>query len=90
VGVGRDETTDNWVRWLLFAVSSFLCPTTCEHLCVKAYHSIYDVAFIKNYNWCDLVVKQLMKGIKNLKDGKSKSAPGCPMFLTVSCLFLFA
>jgi hypothetical protein len=50
-GAGRDETTDNWLRrWLLFAVSSFLCPTTCEQLCVKAYHSIHDVVSIKNYN----------------------------------------
>jgi hypothetical protein len=73
-GAGRDETTDNWMKgWLLFTVSSFLCPTTCEQLCVKAYRSIHDVASFKNYNWCDLVVKQLMKGIKNLKDGKSKS-----------------
>jgi hypothetical protein len=87
-GAGRDETTDNWVRrWLLFVVSSFLCLTTCEQLCVKAYHSIHDVASVKNYNWCDLVVKQLMKGIKNLKDDKSKSMSGCLMFLTVSCLF---
>jgi hypothetical protein len=50
-GVGRDETTDNWVRrWLLFVVSSFLCLTTCERLCVKAYHCIHDVASVKKYN----------------------------------------
>jgi hypothetical protein len=50
-GVGRDETTDNWVRrWLLFVVSSFLCLTTCEQLCVKAYHCFHDVASVKKYN----------------------------------------
>ncbi|GJN35016.1 hypothetical protein PR202_gb23741 [Eleusine coracana subsp. coracana] len=82
-GEGKNRTDHVWLkRWLMYAICSFLCPTTCEKLTVKAYHAIDDINQIQQYNWCALVIEPLIHGIKKTKRGK-KSTTGCLMFLTL-------
>jgi len=67
----------------MFAISTFLCPTSSPKLCVRTFHSIEITEDIKGYNWCKLVVDRLIKGIAKFKAGKRKFVSGCLFFLTV-------
>jgi len=67
--------------WLLFAISSLLCPTSSTSLCVLRFHAIFKVNEIEEYNWCQLVVDRLVNGIQDFKTGKKKSICGC-LFLS--------
>jgi len=88
-GEGKKSTDDKWLKvWLMFAISTFLCPTSSSKLCVRAFHSIAITKDIKGYNWCKLVVDRLIKGIAKFKAGKRKFVSGCLFFLTVCTLDL--
>ncbi|XP_039808581.1 uncharacterized protein LOC120672315 [Panicum virgatum] len=67
----------------MFAISTFLCPTSSPKLCVRDFHSISITEEIKGYNWCKLVVDRLIKGIAKFKSGKRKFVSGCLFFLTI-------
>jgi len=88
-GEGKNSIDDKWLKvWLMFAISTLLCPTSSPKLCVRAFHSIAITEDIKGYNWCKLVVDRLIKGIAKFKAGKRKFVSGCLFFLTVWTLDL--
>lgn len=88
-GEGKNSIDDKWLKvWLMFAISTFLCPTSSPKLCVRAFISISITKEIKGYNWCKLVVDRLIKGIAKFKSGKRKFVSGCLFFLTVWTLDL--
>ena len=81
-GEGKKSTDDKCLKvWLMFAISTFLCPTSSPKLCVRAFHSIAITKDIKGYNWCKLVVDRLIKGIENLRLGSESLCPGASSFL---------
>ncbi|KAG2597231.1 hypothetical protein PVAP13_5KG193228, partial [Panicum virgatum] len=83
-GEGKNSIDDKWLKiWLMFAISTFLCPTSSPKLCVRAFHSISITEEIKGYNWCKLEVDRLIKGIAKFKSGKRKFVSGCLFFLTI-------
>ena len=50
-GEGKNSIDDKWLKvWLMFAISTFLCPTSSPKLCVRAFHSISITKEIKGYN----------------------------------------
>ena len=88
--VGKELADDKWLKvWLMFAISSFLCPTSSTKLCVRAFHSIAIIEEIQGYNWCKLIVDRLIKGIADFKNGERKFLSGCLFFLTV-CMLNFS
>ncbi|CAO2146194.1 unnamed protein product, partial [Urochloa humidicola] len=48
-----------------------------------AFHAIAIPEQITHYNWCELVVERLIKGIREFKEGKVKFLSGCLFFLTI-------
>jgi hypothetical protein len=49
----------------------------------KAFHSVANPREVGNYNWCQLVVERLKKGIIEHKENNWKFVSGCFLFLTV-------
>jgi hypothetical protein len=89
---GKGNLSDKWLQyWLIFAISTLLCPTSSTKLCVKAFHSVANPRDVGNYNWCQLVVERLKKGIIEHKENNRKFVLGCFLFLTVRAtnMFLF-
>jgi hypothetical protein len=87
---GKGNLSDKWLQyWLMFAISTLLCPTSNTKLCVKAFHSVANPREVGNYNWCQLVVERLKKGIIEHKENNRKFVSGCFLFLTVRAINLF-
>lgn len=60
-----------------------------KKLCVRAFHAIADSTTIQNYNWCELVLKRLVKG-NDYKKGKRKFVSCTDMFLGKDIFLLLA
>ncbi|KAL6634601.1 hypothetical protein ACP70R_027272 [Stipagrostis hirtigluma subsp. patula] len=84
LGEGKGQTSNVWLKkWLLFAISSVLCPTTSSRLSVRGCHAIADTTTITNFNWCRLLLEQLVKGVVDYTKGIKSSVSGCLLFLVI-------
>ncbi|WVZ77095.1 hypothetical protein U9M48_024996 [Paspalum notatum var. saurae] len=81
---GKSSSDEKWLNcWLLYAISTLLCPTSATSLCVHGFHVIRDVGNVTRYNWCSLVVERLVKDIKDFKDGKQNFVTGYLFLLMI-------
>lgn len=62
------ETTQNDIVWckaaILNILGNLLCPSNHYEISIKYAAMLEDLENIKNYDWCDLVLKHMEKGIK--------------------------
>ncbi|KQJ82076.1 hypothetical protein BRADI_5g05228v3 [Brachypodium distachyon] len=57
--------------WLIVAMSSFLCPSTCLRVSPRCYPSFINLEDVVNINFCQFVVDRLQVAFKNLGDEKN-------------------
>jgi hypothetical protein len=80
---------DSFVRtFLLFALCTFLFPTTHGHASPKYFSPLAEVDEIHTYDWCQLIFEWLVDYIKRYQQksstGKSCTLGGRTFFLAVS------
>uniref|UniRef100_A0A0A8YRN1 Aminotransferase-like plant mobile domain-containing protein n=1 Tax=Arundo donax TaxID=35708 RepID=A0A0A8YRN1_ARUDO len=79
------KADDHFLRtFLLFAVSSFLCPTTCLRISPRCFPSLVDLSSVAQLDWCGFVLEQLVSSIKRYK--QRLTIGGCMFFLAVHYL----
>jgi hypothetical protein len=85
----KNADEDYLRTWLMLAVSSFLCPTTCLGISPKCYPALVNLSKVNTLNWCQFVVDSLRQSAHQMH--KRNSVKGCLFFLVVSlsCSFFF-
>ena len=88
-----DVPADSFLRaFLLFALSTFLCPTTHGHASARYFPPLLNVDEIESYDWSLLVFEWLIDYVKRYKQkissGKSPALGGCTFFLVVCIWFI--
>lgn len=80
----KDGGKDFKQLFVIFALSSFLTPTTNRKVDLHASKSVVDVQKIGDYDWCSYVLKKLCIGVNkyNRKDG-AKNVSGCVLLLLI-------
>ena len=83
-----DVPADSFLRaFLLFALSTFLCPTTHGHASARYFPPLLNVDEIESYDWSLLIFEWLIDYVKRYKQkissGKSPALGGCTFFLVV-------
>jgi len=73
--------------FMVFVISSFLCPTTGLRISPRCFPPLVDIGSIRELNWCKFVVERLRKSVSAY--GRRTSVPGCLFYLVVSTV-LFA
>ncbi|TVU31882.1 hypothetical protein EJB05_23586, partial [Eragrostis curvula] len=70
--------------WMVFCLSTFLCPTTSPSININFFQPVVNVNEIKNLKWCKLIVEKIKKGISSFRDNPNKKTiSGCLLFLTL-------
>jgi hypothetical protein len=78
----KNADEDYLRSWLMLAVSTFLCPTTCLFISPKCYPALRDLSKVKELNWCQFVVDSLKTSVHEIQT--RNSVKGCLFFLVVS------
>ena len=68
--------------WLMVAVCTFLCPTTCLKISPRCYPATVDLTRVRKLDWCQFVANQIQETATNID--KKNSIRGCVLFLVVS------
>ncbi|XP_062188900.1 uncharacterized protein LOC133892212 [Phragmites australis] len=77
----KNADEDYLRSWLMLAVSTFLCPTTCLFISPKCYPALRDLSKVKEFNWCQFVVDSLKTSVHEMQT--RNSVKGCLFFLVV-------
>ncbi|TVU41831.1 hypothetical protein EJB05_15385, partial [Eragrostis curvula] len=89
--ITHELSGDSFVRvFLLFALSTLLCPTSPRKPSSKYFSALIQVDKITSYDWSELILEWLIEYIKRYQDkissGKSCVLGGCTFFLVICYL----
>jgi hypothetical protein len=83
--IGLDEFKELFV---LFAVSTFLAPTTNGSIDLALLRAVQDVGSIGTYDWCSHIFQNAVDGFKSAVDG-AQNIVGCSPFVYIAYFHRF-
>ncbi|XP_021763746.1 uncharacterized protein LOC110728398 isoform X2 [Chenopodium quinoa] len=83
-----EDVVEFKVAFLLLALAVILCPTTSHRLCSTLIPAAFAANDTESYDWCKLVIDQLMYSISSLARrfypmGFAKGCGGCTIILSI-------
>uniref|UniRef100_A0A0E0BQZ9 Aminotransferase-like plant mobile domain-containing protein n=1 Tax=Oryza glumipatula TaxID=40148 RepID=A0A0E0BQZ9_9ORYZ len=73
----KDLLGDKFKRiFMLFAITTFLCPSSYDHASPDYFSAISDVSQISSYDWCGAVLDKIVFSIAKFKSGTSSTIGG--------------